>query len=275
MKSLLPGRSTAIGSNPPFIDGNGIICSSRSGASVYFREWNSRLRFLPSFNGRSILILKNRGGAAMDGIEKNYFQSLYHLAATLNSARSSDEILNSIVEGVAKAMGAKACSLMLLTPDKQVLYRISAYGLSDWYLRIGPVQTDKSMSNTLNGKTVAVLDAPNDSRVHFRKQVEQEGIASILSVPVKLREEVIGVMRVYSSNPRQFTDADSLFASVAANFGAIALESANFYHTLQKDYDDFREELLQRHAYLGNEWDVEGSIVTLPQDELSPLPPSR
>jgi signal transduction protein with GAF and PtsI domain len=209
----------------------------------------------------------------MEGIEKNYFHSLYQLATTLNSARSPEEILNSIVAGVAKRMDAKACSLMLLTPNKEVLYRISAYGLSDWYLRIGPVQTDKSMSETLEGKTVAVLDAPNDSRIQFRKQVEKEGIASILSVPVKLREEVIGVMRVYSSTPRQFTDADGLFASVAASFGAIALESANFYKTLQKNYDDFREEVLQRHAYLGNEWDVEGSVVTLPQDELSPLPP--
>jgi two-component system, NtrC family, sensor kinase len=92
---------------------------------------------------------------------------LYQLANTLNSAHSPEEILNSIVEGVAKTMDAKACSLMLLTPDKEVLYRISAFGLSDWYLRIGPVQTDKSMSETLEGKTVIVLDAPNDSRIHI------------------------------------------------------------------------------------------------------------
>ncbi len=200
--------------------------------------------------------------------ERTYFQSLYELVTTLNSARSPEDILHSIVENVAKAMDAKGSSLLLLTPDKKELMRITAYGLSDWYARIGPASADKSMSESLEGQVVAVLDATTDERVQFRKQVKQEGIASILSVPVKLRGAVIGVMRVYSSEPRQFTDIDANFASAAANFGAIALESAKFYQTLQKSYDDLREELLQRNSFLGYEWSAEGSIVAPPKDDI-------
>ena len=207
----------------------------------------------------------------MEGIEKTYYQSLYQLATTLNSAHSHEDILHSIVEDVAKAMGAKGCSLLLLTPDKKVLLRITAYGLSNWYVRKGPVSTDKSMSDTLGGRAVAVLDATTDDRVQFNKQVKQEGIASILSVPVKLREEVVGVMRVYTSEPRHFTDADIYFASAAANFGAIALESARFYQTLQKDYDNFREVLLHWHADLGYEWISEESVT--PATEEGPAMP--
>ncbi len=208
----------------------------------------------------------------MEGIEKTYYQSLYQLAATLNSARSPENILRSIVEDVANAMGAKGSSLLLLSPDKQALLRIAAHGLSNWYVRKGPVSTDKSMSDSLRGKAVAVLDATTDDRIEFRKQVKQEGITSILSVPVKLRDEVIGVMRVYTSEPRHFTDADIYFASAAANFGAIALESARFYQNLQKDYDNFREELLQWHADLGYEWIAEESVV--PEEEKGPrIPP--
>lgn len=207
----------------------------------------------------------------MERIEETYYQSLYQLAATLNSAHSPEDILRSIVEDVAKAMDAKGSSLLLLTPDKQALLRITAYGLSNWYVRIGPVSTDKSMSETLSGKAVAVLDATADDRVQFNKQVKQEGIASILSVPVKLREEVIGVVRVYTSEPRHFTDADINFASAAANFGAIALESAKFYKTLQKDYDEFREVLLHWHADLGYEWIAEESVT--PAEEEGPAMP--
>ncbi len=204
----------------------------------------------------------------MEGIEKTYFHSLYQLVATLNSTRSAENIFHSIVEDVAKAMDAKGCSLLLLTPDRKELMRITAYGLSDWYARIGPALADKSMSESLEGEVVAVLDATTDERVQFRKQVAQEGIASILSVPVKLRETVIGVMRVYSSEQRQFTDTDASFASAAANFGAIALESAKFYQTLQKSYDDLREELLQRNSNLGYEWSAEGSIVAAPKEDV-------
>jgi len=204
----------------------------------------------------------------MEGIEKTYFQSLYQLATTLNSARSPEDILHAIVEDVAKTMDAKGCSLLLLTPDKRQLLRIVAYGLSDWYARIGPALADKSMSESLEGKVVAVLDATTDERVQFRKQVKQEGIASILSVPVELREEVIGVMRVYSSEPREFTDADAYFAGAAADFGALALEAAKFYQTLQKTYDDFRQELLQRNSYMGYEWSMEGSILSPSKEDV-------
>ena len=204
----------------------------------------------------------------MEGIEKTYFQSLYQLATMLNSARSPEVILSSMVEHVAKTMETKGCSLLLLTPDKKQLLRIVAYGLSNWYARIGPALADKSMAESLEGKVVAVSNATTDERVQFRKQVAQEGISSILSVPVKLREEVIGVMRVYSSEPRKFTDADAYFAGAAADFGALALEAAKFYQTLQKTYDSFREELLQWNSYMGYEWSAEGSIVAPPKEDV-------
>ena len=208
----------------------------------------------------------------MDEIEKNYYPSLYQLVSTLNSAQSPENILRSIVEKVATAMAAKGCSLLLLTPDKKALLRIAAHGLSDWYVRMGPVLTDKSMSDSLTGKAVAVLDATTDERIQFQKQVKQEGIASILSVPVELRGEAIGVMRVYTSETRRFTDADINFAVAAASFGAIALESAKFYQTLQKDYDDFRKELLQRESYLGYEWTGEVTVVPKFDDVPGMLP---
>ena len=203
--------------------------------------------------------------------DTTYYESLYQLATVLNSARSPDDILHSIVEGVAKAMGAKACSLMLLTPDEKVLLHTAAYGLSDWFVRKGPVSADKSMSESLEGKPVTVLDATTDDRVEYRKQVKQEGIASILSVPVKLREEVIGVMRVYTSKPRRFSDADISFATGAANFGAVALESARFYETLQKDYDTLRQEIQRRRADIGYEAMAEPPVI--PAEEEKPIAP--
>jgi GAF domain-containing protein len=204
--------------------------------------------------------------------EKNYYESLYRLATILNSARSPDEILHSIVEGVAGAMNAKACSLMLLTPDGKALLHIAAYGLSDWFLRKGPVSADKSISETLQNKPVVILDAPTDERVEYRRQVKQEGIVSILSVPVNLREEVVGVMRVYTAEPYDFTHADISFAAAAANFGALALESARFYETLQKDYDTLRMEVRQRSAEESYEGMSEPPVVLTP-DKGPVVPP--
>ena len=160
---------------------------------------------------------------------------------------------------------------MLHTPDKKVLVHTAAHGLSDWFVRKGPVSADKSMSETLRGKPVAVLDAPTDDRVEYQKQIKQEGIASILSIPVKLREEVVGVMRIYTSEPHRFTEADISFATAVANFGAIALESAHFYETLQTDYDTLRQDIRQRRAEIGYEWMTEPSVI--PAEEPGPVVP--
>ena len=197
----------------------------------------------------------------MEKGKKTYYQSLYELAASLNSTRAPRAILNSIVEGLAKALMAKGCSLMLLTPDKKTLLHTVAYGLSDWYVRKGPVSADRSISQALRGNAVPVLNATEDERIQYREQAKKEGIASILSVPMRLREEVVGVVRVYSGEPRLFTDDDIHFVGAAAHLGAIALENARLYDSIQRDYEAFRQEMLEWRAALGYEWTAQHSVV--------------
>ena len=208
----------------------------------------------------------------MKKTEKNYYQSLYEMTSMLNSERDPRVLLHSIVESTAKATGAKACSLMLLTPDKDVLLHTVAYGLSDWYLRKGPVKVSKVISDVLGGKPVAVLDATTDERVLYREQAKQEGIASILSVPMRLRGQVIGVLRVYAAKPCRFTKDDIHFVETIANLGAIALENIRAYDIIQKDYEAFRREMLQWRAELGDEWMIE-ELVTPPKEEGLKIPP--
>jgi GAF domain-containing protein len=197
----------------------------------------------------------------MEARKEIYYQSLYEMAAELNSSHAPEAILRSVVEGVAKAMEAKGCSLMLLSPDRKILLHTAAYGLSDWYVRKGPVSTDKSISNSLEGKPVAVLEATKDDRIQYREQAKKEGIVSILSVPMMLREETIGVIRVYTAKPCHFTMDDMYFVGAVANLGAIALENARLYKAIQKDYETFRQDMLEWRAALGHEW-MMGEAVT-------------
>ena len=197
----------------------------------------------------------------MGKTENDYYQSLYEVAAALNSAHTPESVLRSIVEMTAQAMEAKGCSLMLLTPDRKLLLHTVAYGLSDWYVRKGPVSADKSISDALEGKPVAVLDATEDERIQYREQAKKEGIASILSAPMMLREEIIGVIRIYTAEPCHFTMDDMYFVGVVANLGAIALENARLYDAVQKDYEAFRLEMLEWRAALGHEWIAQESVV--------------
>lgn len=196
---------------------------------------------------------------------RDYYESVYQIASILNSARDPRALLLSIVESLAKALGAKACSLMLLTAERDVLLHTVAYGLSEWYVRKGPVAVGQIISDVLEGKPVAVLDATTDERVLYREQAKKEGIASMLSVPMRLRGEVIGVLRVYTAKPYRFSKDDIHFVETIGNLGAVALENLRAYDVLQKDYEAFRRDMLQWRAALGDEG-VMGELVK-PADE--------
>ena len=207
----------------------------------------------------------------MEEDECNYYQNLYDIAVVVNSAHDQEAILNGIAENVARAMGAKGCSLMLLTPDRKQLLHTAAYGLSDWYVRKGPVSADKSISEALESKPVAILSATEDERVQYREQAKKEGIASILSVPMTLRQEVIGMARVYTGEPCHFSMDDIYFVGAVANLGAIALENARLYDAVQRDYASFRQEMLEWRAALGTEWLAGEAVV--PAEESRPVIP--
>ncbi|MFC1981893.1 hypothetical protein ACFLUN_00235 [Chloroflexota bacterium] len=59
--------------------------------------------------------------------EHKYYTGLYEMAAAINSAESAENVLNILVEGTAKALGVKGCSLMLLSPDRKILLRTAVY----------------------------------------------------------------------------------------------------------------------------------------------------
>ena len=76
-----------------------------------------------------------------------------------------------------------------------------------------------------------------------------------------LREEVIGVIRVYTAEPYYFTMDDIYFVGAVSNLGAIALENARLYEAIQKDYETFRRDMLEWRAALGHEWMIGESVT--------------
>ncbi|MBL7209609.1 MAG: GAF domain-containing protein [Dehalococcoidia bacterium] len=163
------------------------------------------------------------------------YQTLYDIAQKLNSGLAPDEVLHTIVEALCHAAGAKGCSLMLLTPDQQQVLHTVAYGLSDRYVRKGPVRVDAAIAQALKGKPVTILDAMSDPRVQYREQAKREGVASMLSLPLTRRGKVIGIVRIYTSERRRFSAQDAEFFGALANLGAVALERAELHESLDRD----------------------------------------
>ncbi len=195
----------------------------------------------------------------MDTKEGRYYHGLYQVALTINSSLDPQEVMRSIAESAAKALDAKGASIMLLSPDRRELYHSAAYGLSDWYVRKGSWRVDESMAASLEGRSISIHDVATDPRIQYRPQAIQEGIASMLSVPVRLRNEVIGLIRLYSATQREFNHDEIEFLEAVASLGAVAIENARRYTEVKADYEGVRQDLLEWYAT----WGLERSADTL------------
>ncbi|MFO8010040.1 MAG: GAF domain-containing sensor histidine kinase [Dehalococcoidia bacterium] len=185
----------------------------------------------------------------MENKSVDIYKALYDIAVQVYSSTSTETVLNDIVRSTALALGLKGCSLMLLSPNRKQLIHTASYGLSEPYLGKGPVGVGPILAEVLKGNPVAVDDVTTDQRVQYRDQAIREGIVSMLSVPMVLRNETTGVLRVYTNEPRHFTFDDIQFLHLVASLGAIALKKAREYESQEEYYEQrLREKVNQLEA---------------------------
>lgn len=82
-----------------------------------------------------------------------------------------------------------------------------------------------------------IPDATSDYRIQYPLEAKKEGIITILSVPMSLKNRIIGVLRIYTSEPREFSDAEKEFISGFAEIGSIGIENASMYTILKKNHE--------------------------------------
>jgi GAF domain-containing protein len=169
---------------------------------------------------------------------KDYYTTLYQAALIISSSLEFEQVLQSIVKSVAEAMGVKASGLRLLDSNTGQMNVRATYGLSSDYLNKGPVDIKHSPIDTeaLCNQVVYVPDVRVDPRFQYQDAAKAEGLVSVLCVPLEVRGNAIGVMRVYSGEPTTFHDDDVKFLSVLASLAAQAIENAQLYEALRNSY---------------------------------------
>lgn len=168
-----------------------------------------------------------------------YFETLYRVARTVNSSLDVMQVLDTIVASATEALRAKACSLRLLGPDGKHLMFGAAYGLSANYRAKGSVDLTHSEVDRValsEQRTVYIADARTDKRFQYPEQAREEGIVSVLVVPLRVQDFPIGVLRVYTGEMRNFSAAEQELVEAIASLSALAIENARLYERLNRNY---------------------------------------
>lgn len=172
-----------------------------------------------------------------------YFSTLSDMEKRMCGMLNMSQLLSTMVEETTKALGVKGCSIRLLDPSGQKLEIKAVYGLSKEYLDKGPVDVEHSKvdKEVLEGKIVYIEDATKDPRFQYPEEAKREGIVSVLSVPLRVADRKIGVVRIYTSEPRKFSKDEIDFVNSIAAQAAIAIQNAALYENLRQQYRDVED----------------------------------
>lgn len=139
-----------------------------------------------------------------------------------------DEVLGVVMRMTAQVMNAGFCSLMLIDEESgRLLIRATQRPVStDWEgpsFRVGEGLIGRVAQSGISTMTLNLYSDSDDAHARF---AAQEGLVSLLSVPLKVRDRVIGVLNCYTKEPHVFSPEEvNLFTSLA-NQTALAIENA-------------------------------------------------
>jgi PAS domain S-box-containing protein len=152
-----------------------------------------------------------------------------------------DQVLAAVLEDVRDLLGATACSAWLIDTETGELVCRQATGPRSEVVRGWRLAPDQGIVGWVahSGEASIVADTQTEAR-HFNgiaRQIELE-IRSLLSVPLKARADVIGVLQVVHTKADRFSSADQRLLESLAGSAAIAIENARLYELAQQEISE-------------------------------------
>ncbi|MBA3916473.1 MAG: GAF domain-containing protein, partial [Acidobacteriales bacterium] len=154
--------------------------------------------------------------------------ALSEVSKTITSDLYLEEILQLIVAATADSMSFKICSLMLLDDDKQELVIKATQSKSKDYNKKANVKLGESVAGRAlaEGRTITVYDLKHSEEYATPDLARREGLSSLASIPLLVKNKKIGVLNCYTEKPHRFTDDEISVLSALGSHAAIAIEHA-------------------------------------------------
>lgn len=159
----------------------------------------------------------------------HYLEALHEVSQVVNTTLDVKTILDLIVLRLPQLLGLNAATVRLLDETGKHLALVASRGLSEKYLTRGSIDTEEAIQLVLEGKPVAMAHATTDPRIKFTKEAKEEGIESILAVPITAMGEILGVLRLLSASVREFSEEEISFVTALSEQCGIAIRNAMHY----------------------------------------------
>jgi len=201
------------------------------------------------------LVARVKAMLRVRAMEQELLQNTHELAAlneinkAITSSLDLDQILSQTMHGIREILHVEAGSLLLLDEDSGMLEFKKILSGSQERMVGFKLKPGEGIAGHVvqQGEPLLVLDTQNDPRFCPRLD-EAIGFVtrSLLCVPLKVKDKIIGVIEVINKLDSQFDENDLWLLNYMAGSVAIALENARLYTELS----DFAQELKKSQAQL-------------------------
>jgi two-component sensor histidine kinase len=157
-----------------------------------------------------------------------HLSTLSEVTRSITSGMYLDEILNLIVAMTAESMKFKIVTVMLLDDEKQELVIRATQSSSREYVRKPNLKLGESLAGKAisEGKPITVMDVKRTPGYRYPDIARKEGLCSMVCVPLRLRDKIVGVMNCYTEKPHAFTTEEIGVLTAIGSHAAIAIENA-------------------------------------------------
>jgi len=154
--------------------------------------------------------------------------TLSEISRTITSDLYLEEILQLIVAMTAESMNFRICSIMLLDDDKKELVIKATQSKSRAYTKKPNVKLTESVAGraVMEGKPITIRDVRKTPGYQYPDIAKQEGLCSLVALPLMVKKEIIGVLNCYTAVPREFSEDDIQLLTALANQAAMSIQNA-------------------------------------------------
>ena len=152
---------------------------------------------------------------------------LHEILRLATTARTWEELLETVVDGTRDALHASVSSLYLLDRDGNQLTLAATNGLDRHHIGRVVVPFGEGITGRVAAtlEPIAVPDIADDPRFLWVRGLDQRRfVASMLSVPLTWRDQVVGVLNIQTETRRAFSPADASQLSAIADLLAGIVE---------------------------------------------------
>ena len=172
------------------------------------------------------------------------FESLAKINETIQKAFDLEEALEAVTREACNLMSTRMCSVFLLNDTEEWLELKASHGAGESYKSKPHLHVDESFAGTVvrRGQSIQLADVRHSSLYQNTEVARSEGLVSMLSVPLMLGNDPIGVLSVYTGLSHSFSNDEILILKAFSNASATAIQRTR----MNEDIRLMEEELRSR-----------------------------